>query len=72
MRERSVIVCLPVKGEGRRVWVDRKLVGAAHSLRDLTELLRRAGWEDLDEVDVAVLPVVEWHGGGPEIWSPGG
>ncbi len=67
--ERSVIVCLPVKGEGRRVWVDQRLVGTAHSLRDLTELLRRAGWEGLDEVDVADLPVIEWHGGGPEAWS---
>ncbi|WP_435224254.1 hypothetical protein [Streptomyces sp. Tue6028] len=49
--------------------MDQRLVGTAHSLRDLTELLRRAGWEGLDEVDVADLPVIEWHGGGPEAWS---
>ncbi|MGW2690212.1 hypothetical protein ACWC6I_44605 [Streptomyces sp. NPDC001414] len=69
MSERSVMVCAPVKGEGRRVWVDQKLVGAARSLRDLNELLRCGGWEGLDKVDVADLPVIEWHGGGPEVRS---
>lgn len=69
MSERSVIVYPPTKREGRQVWVDGKFAGTAVSLRALTELLRCAGWGGLDEVDVAELPVIEWHGGGPEAWS---
>ncbi|MFC8963868.1 hypothetical protein [Streptomyces sp. NPDC057094] len=69
--ERSVIVYPPTKLEGRQVWVDGEPAGTPQSLRALTELLRRAGWEGLDEVDVADLPLIEWYGGGPEVWTPG-
>ena len=69
MTERSVIVYPPLKDEGRQVRVDGELVGAARSLRDLCEMLHRAGWEGLDVVDVADLPIIEWHDGGPEVWS---
>ncbi|MGW7611638.1 hypothetical protein ACWGKW_31160 [Streptomyces sp. NPDC054766] len=72
MKERSVIVYPPVKYEGRKVEVDGVLVGRACGLRDLTEVLQRAGWEGLDEVDVLDLPAIEWHGGGPEAWSARG
>ncbi|WP_406368512.1 hypothetical protein OG788_45825 [Streptomyces sp. NBC_00647] len=71
MSERSVIVYPPTRRVGRPVWVDGRPAGTVRSLRALTELLQRAGWEGLDEVDVAELPVIEWHGGGPEVWSPG-
>ncbi|MFD9467221.1 hypothetical protein [Streptomyces sp. NPDC060027] len=71
MRERSVIVHPPTRRVGRLVWVDGRPAGTVRSLRALTELLNQAGWEGLDEVDVAELPVIEWHGGGPEVWSPG-
>ncbi|MFE1285711.1 hypothetical protein [Streptomyces sp. NPDC058751] len=69
MSERSVIVYPPTKRDGRQVWVDGKLVGTARDLRVLTELLNAAGWEDMDEVDVAEWEVVKWYGGGPEAWS---
>ncbi|MGW7610259.1 hypothetical protein ACWGKW_23860 [Streptomyces sp. NPDC054766] len=69
MTERSVIVYPPTKLGGRLVWVDGRPVGTVRGLRALTELLNAAGWEGLDEVDVAELPVIEWHGGGPEVWS---
>ncbi|MGW1727417.1 hypothetical protein ACWCQK_31425 [Streptomyces sp. NPDC002306] len=68
MTERSVIVYPPVKGEGRQVRVDQTSVGTACSLRDLAEIMRRAGWAGVDEIDVANSPVIEWHGGGPEVW----
>ncbi|MFE2969268.1 hypothetical protein ACFXKC_37460 [Streptomyces sp. NPDC059340] len=68
MTERSVIVCPPVKGEGRQVRVDGEPVGAACGLRGLAEIMRRAGWAGRDEIDVADSPVIEWHGGGPEVW----
>ncbi|WP_406368587.1 hypothetical protein OG788_45505 [Streptomyces sp. NBC_00647] len=70
MIERSVIVHPPTKGAGRPVWVDGKSAGTVRSLRALTELLHREGFEGLDEIDVAELPIIEWHGGGPEIWTP--
>ncbi|MFD5723532.1 hypothetical protein [Streptomyces sp. NPDC127036] len=70
MSERSVIIHPPTTRAGRQVWVDGRLIGQARSLGELTTLLHRAGWEDLDEVDVAELPLIEWHGGGPEVWTP--
>lgn len=70
MAERSVIVCPPVKREGRRVWIDGKIFGDARSLTCLAEMLRHAGWPDIDQVDVADAPFIEWHGGGPEVWTP--
>ncbi|MFB7244174.1 hypothetical protein CW362_08690 [Streptomyces populi] len=69
MSERSVMVCPPTRRDGRQVWVDGKPMGEAQSLRALTELLNAAGWDDMDEVDVAEWEVIEWYGGGPEVWS---
>ncbi|SOE79500.1 hypothetical protein SAMN05446589_8553 [Streptomyces sp. OV198] len=52
--------------------VDGQPVGAACSLSGLAEIMRRAGgragWAGMDEIDVADSPVIEWHGGGPEVW----
>jgi hypothetical protein len=72
MTERSVIVYPPIKGEGRQVRLDGELVGAAYSLHVLAVMLQRAGWAGVDEIDVANSPVIEWHGGGPEVWSQRG
>ncbi|MGC9539855.1 hypothetical protein [Streptomyces sp. UG1] len=69
MAERRVIVSPPAETGGRRVQVDSKTLGTAYSLHDLTVFLERAGLEGLDEVDVADSPLIEWHGGGPEVWS---
>ncbi|MEU1601081.1 hypothetical protein ABZ468_52440, partial [Streptomyces sp. NPDC005708] len=35
----------------------------------LSVFLDRVGVEGWDEVDVAESLVIEWHGGGPEVWS---
>ncbi|MEW2166035.1 hypothetical protein AB0912_23980 [Streptomyces sp. NPDC007084] len=70
MSDRSVVV-QPTRRAGRQVWVDGKHAGTVRGLHGLTELLRRSGRPDLDEVDAADLPVVEWPGGGPETWSVG-
>ncbi|MFD4569452.1 hypothetical protein ACFWOX_34480 [Streptomyces sp. NPDC058467] len=69
MTERSVTISPPTRDEGRQVWVDGALLGAVRSLSGLTHLLQGAGWEGLDEVDVADLPIIEWYGGGPEVWA---
>ncbi|MEU6366705.1 hypothetical protein ABZ876_13490 [Streptomyces sp. NPDC046931] len=68
MAERRVIVFPPGEGGGRRVQVDSETLGTAYSLHDLTVFLERAGLEGMDELDVVMSPLVEWHGGGPEVW----
>ncbi|MET8788312.1 MULTISPECIES: hypothetical protein [unclassified Streptomyces] len=68
MSEPRVIVDAPAEGGGRRVRVDDEVLGVAYSLRDLSVFLQRAGAESLDEVDVADSPLIEWYGGGPEVW----
>lgn len=68
MAEHRVVVDAPAEGGGRRVRVDGEVLGVAYGLRDLSEFLQRAGAEHLDEVDVADSPVIEWYGGGPEVW----
>ncbi|MFF9123188.1 hypothetical protein ACF09J_07800 [Streptomyces sp. NPDC014889] len=63
-----VIVDPPGKGGGRQVHADGTTLGTAYSLHDLSVFMERAGLEGLDELDVAMSPLVEWHGGGPEVW----
>jgi hypothetical protein len=46
--------------------VDGEVLGLAYGLRDVEEFLRRAGLED---VDVESSPLIEWRGGGPEVWE---
>ncbi|MET9888306.1 hypothetical protein ABZZ20_35365 [Streptomyces sp. NPDC006430] len=36
---------------------------------DLLELLRRAGL-DPDDVHLDDAPLIEWRGGGPNVWAP--
>ncbi|GAA3773210.1 hypothetical protein [Streptomyces chiangmaiensis] len=68
MVERRVIVSPPSETGGRHVLVDGEKLGTAYSLHDLSVFLQRAGLECLDEVDAAESPLIEWHGGGPEVW----
>ncbi|MDR3079345.1 MAG: hypothetical protein LBV60_00180 [Streptomyces sp.] len=68
MAERRVIVDPPAEGGGRPVRIDGESLGTAFSLHDLSVFLQRAGLDDLDELDVVMSPLVEWHGGGPEVW----
>ncbi|MEU6670421.1 hypothetical protein [Streptomyces sp. NPDC046727] len=68
MAEHRVIVFPPSEGGGRRVQVNGETLGTAFSLHDLAVFLERAGLDCADELDVAESPVIEWHGGGPEVW----
>jgi phenylalanyl-tRNA synthetase beta subunit len=63
-----VIVYPPSPTGGRRVRVDREILGLAYSVKDVTEFLRRAGL-DVDEVDVEATGLIEWRGGGPDVWT---
>lgn len=64
-----VVVSPPSPSGGRRVRVDGTILGLAYGLGDLVEFLRRAGLEGLDEVEAARSPMVEWRGGGPDVWA---
>ncbi|MGW4516431.1 hypothetical protein ACWEO4_31590 [Streptomyces sp. NPDC004393] len=68
MAERRVIVFPPGEGGGRRIHVGSETLGTAYSLHDLSVFLERAGLEGLDVVDLVNSPLIEWHGGGPEVW----
>ena len=64
-----VIVSPPSPTGGRHVRVDGEILGVAYGMRDLVEFLRRAGLEDVDEDQLARSPMVEWRGGGPDVWG---
>ncbi|MFD5573628.1 hypothetical protein [Streptomyces cadmiisoli] len=64
MLKRSARVEAPGSSGGRRVCRGNKVLGTVYSLHELTLLLRQGG----DEVDVAESDLIEWYGGGPEVW----
>ncbi|MGI5138112.1 MULTISPECIES: hypothetical protein [unclassified Streptomyces] len=68
MAEHSVIVYPPDEHGGRRVRVEGTTVGTAYSMLNLTVFLQHAGLVGWDEVDVAHSNLIEWRGGGPEVW----
>ncbi|MEE4598249.1 hypothetical protein V2J94_41510 [Streptomyces sp. DSM 41524] len=67
-RTPHVIVQPPSPTGGRIVRVDGTILGTAYGLADLREFLRRAGLEGTDDLDLAESPLIEWRGGGPDIW----
>ncbi|MEY9849577.1 hypothetical protein [Streptacidiphilus sp. MAP5-3] len=50
----------------RRVDILGTHVGDAYSLGDVAEFCRRAG---LYELDLESRSMVEWQGGGPDVWE---
>ncbi|MGW2945765.1 hypothetical protein [Streptomyces sp. NPDC001226] len=68
MVEHCVIVRGPSGSGGRRVCIDGETLGTAYSLHDLTVFLRYVGLVGGDELDVAESDLIQWHGGGPEVW----
>ncbi|MEU9000510.1 hypothetical protein [Streptomyces sp. NPDC048551] len=68
-----IVVHPPAPTGGRRVVAhvrgEDSILGIAYSLADVEEFLRRIGVEDAGEVLAAGDPLMEWRGGGPEVWS---
>lgn len=65
-----VVVYPPSESGGRRVTVDGQHLGIVFSLHDLAVFLERAGLEGWDELDVVVhTELIEWRGGGPDVWE---
>ncbi|MEU1414966.1 hypothetical protein [Streptomyces sp. NPDC005731] len=68
MVERPIVVEAPGLSGGRSVRVGDETLGTANSLHDLTVFLQCIGLVGWDELDVAESDLIEWHGGGPEVW----
>jgi hypothetical protein len=64
-----IIVYPPDEQGGRRVRLDGEILGLAYGLRDIAEFLRRAGLDDPDTAWVEASALIEWRGGGPEVWT---
>lgn len=62
------VVIEPLTGGGRRVRVDAEILGIAHGPADVIEFLRRAGL-DPDAVRLDDPELIDWHGGGPDVWT---
>ncbi|MET7787256.1 hypothetical protein ABZS93_11600 [Streptomyces sp900116325] len=69
MSDLPVIVYPPSPSGGRYVLVHGQIIGVAHSLMDVTELLRSAQVDDMEDEDVEVSMMIDWRGCGPEAWS---
>ncbi|MFE6284375.1 hypothetical protein [Streptomyces sp. NPDC057877] len=67
--DRPVVVYPPDEDGGRRVRVEEKILGLAYSIRDVAAFLQEAGLQDWDEMDVVRSALIEWRGGGPEVWT---
>ncbi|WP_424216998.1 hypothetical protein ACN20G_33430 (plasmid) [Streptomyces sp. BI20] len=48
---------------------DGTILGTAYRLADIPELLRQAGMQDPEDLDLTDSAFVEWRGGGPETWD---
>ncbi|MEV8124804.1 hypothetical protein AB0P07_11925 [Streptomyces sp. NPDC085944] len=64
-----VIVYPPDESDGRRVRVDGTILGLAYSTQDVAAFLQEAGLQGWDDLDVVRSGLIEWRGGGPEVWT---
>ncbi|WP_181764746.1 hypothetical protein [Streptomyces albidus (ex Kaewkla and Franco 2022)] len=63
-----IVVHPPSPSGGRRVTTNGRILGLAHDLREFAEFLRRSGL-DAGSVRLDDPELIEWRGGGPEVWS---
>lgn len=67
--DKPVIVYPPDEQGGRRVRVDGTILGLAYSVGDVARFMQEAGLQEFDEMDVVRSALIEWRGGGPEVWT---
>jgi len=65
-----VVIYPPDEDGGRRVRIDGSIRGRAFSAQDVARFLQEAGLQSYDEMDVVRSALLEWRGGGPEVWTP--
>lgn len=71
MASAQPVVVYPPDDEtgGRRVRADGTILGMAYSVRDVAAFMQQAGLQEWDEMDVVRSDLIEWRGGGPDVWS---
>lgn len=62
-----IVVHPPTASGGRRVTAHAQILGLAHSQDEVVEFLRRAGLTP-EQIDLRDPALIEWRGGGPEVW----
>ncbi|MGW4950654.1 hypothetical protein [Streptomyces parvulus] len=66
--DRPVVVYPPDDVGGRRVRVDGTILGRAFGVQDVARFMQEAGLQDWDEMDVVRSDLIDWRGGGSDIW----
>ncbi|MFI0268591.1 hypothetical protein [Streptomyces luteogriseus] len=64
-----VVIYPPDEDGGRRVRIDSAIVGRAFSVQDVARFMQEAGLQEFDEMDVVRSLLIQWRGGGPEVWT---
>ena len=64
-----VVIYPPDEDGGRRVRIDGSIRGRAFSTRDVAAFMQEAGLQEFDEMDVVRSLLIEWRGGGPDVWA---
>lgn len=64
----SVTVYPPTEDGGRRVRIGEQFVGIAYGVTDIAAFVQEAGLQGWDEMDVVRSALIEWRGGGPDVW----
>jgi hypothetical protein len=67
--DRPVVVYPPDEQGGRRVRIDETILGRAYSVQDVARFIQEAGLQEFDEMDVVRSALIEWRGGGPDMWE---
>ncbi|MFE2373651.1 hypothetical protein [Streptomyces sp. NPDC059398] len=67
-----VIIYPPDPSGGRPVRSGTETLGLPHPRVDGVDKLDPSGLEGVDELELATTSLLEWHGGGPDVWpTPG-
>ncbi|MET7983030.1 hypothetical protein [Streptomyces sp. NPDC005281] len=66
---KPVVIYPPDEDGGRRVRVDGVILGRAFSVQDVAAFMQTAGLQDWNEMDVVRSELIEWRGGGPDVWE---
>ncbi|MGH3309003.1 MAG: hypothetical protein ACRDP3_00170 [Streptomyces sp.] len=65
-----IVVHPPDADGGRRVMAHAEFLGRAFRREDVAAFLRHVGLSD-DEIQLDDPNLIEWRGGGPDVWHGG-
>ncbi|MBQ1096321.1 hypothetical protein KBY55_09515 [Streptomyces sp. b94] len=64
-----VVIYPPDENGGRRVRVDGQVLGRAFDVQDVARFMQEAGLQDWGEMEVVRSGLIDWRGGGPDVWE---